>query len=68
MSSRLAFIAGAIAGMGRARRRIALIAFLGGVVVGICLGVAAGIGLGVGLRRKTRDVLSGSRPIDSVGT
>ncbi len=67
MSSRLAFIAGVIAGMGRARRRIVLIAFLAGVVTGIGLG-GAGIGLGTGLRRKTRKVTSGSEDIVSSGS
>jgi hypothetical protein len=43
--------------MGRARRRIALVAFVAGVVTGIGLAVVAGIGVGIGLRRKRNDVL-----------
>jgi hypothetical protein len=56
MSKRLAFLAGVIAGMGQARRRIGVIAFLAGVVTGIGLGIGAGMGLRVGRRKKGREV------------
>ena len=68
MNKRRAFLAGVMAGMGRARRRFAFIAFLAGVVTGIGLGIIAGLGLGAGLRRKARQVSSESESVDGAGT
>jgi hypothetical protein len=65
VSNRLSFVAGVIAGMGRARRRIALIAFLAGLVAGILLGVGSGIGVGLGVRPKIRHVRSEARSLES---
>jgi hypothetical protein len=64
MNRRLSFVAGVIAGMGQARRRIAAVGFLAGVVTGIGLGIGAGMGLGIGLRKKTLKVFSGSHSVN----
>ena len=67
MNRRLSFLAGVIAGMGQARRRIAALAFLAGMVTGIGLGIGAGMGLGVGLRKKTRTVFSEAHSVNGAG-
>ena len=68
VNRRLSFVAGVIAGMGQARRRIAVLAFLAGVVTGIGLGISAAMGVGIGLRKKTRNVISGSHSVNGAGT
>ena len=67
MNRRLSFLAGVVAGMGQARR-IAALAFVAGVVTGIGLGIGARMRLGVGLRKKTRNVFSGSPSVNGAGT
>ena len=66
MNKRLAFLAGVMAGMGQARRKLAALAFVAGLVTGIGLGIVAGLGLGAAVRRKARQVFSGSQSV--VGT
>ena len=68
MNRRLAFLAGAIAGMGQARRKIAALAFLAGVVTGIGLGIGAGIGMGIGLRKKGRKAYAEWHSANGPGT
>ena len=66
MNKRLAFLAGVMAGMGQARRKLAALAFVAGLVTGIGLGIVAGLGLGAAVRRKARRLFSGSQSV--VGT
>jgi hypothetical protein len=68
MNRRLSFLAGVIAGMGQARRRIGVIAFLAGVVTGIGLGIGAGMGMGIGLRKKGREVYAEWQSVNGTGT
>jgi hypothetical protein len=68
MNKHLSFLAGVVAGMGQGRRKIAALAFLGGVVTGIGLGIGAGIGLGIGLRKKGREVYAELQSVSGSGT